>query len=236
MCSLDDLPEISNTKPFSMSGDKATSNGDHTSKADLTLETQENGTESRSIVEDKTARMTKAVTELLDCLGEDPSREGLIKTPLRVSKALSFFTQGYHQDLAEIVNDALFSEGHDEMVIVRDIDIFSLCEHHMVPFFGKVHIGYIPNGKVLGLSKLARIADMHARRLQVQERLTREIADSISRTLDPRGVAVVVEATHFCMVMRGVQKVSASTVTSCMLGVFREDIRTREEFLRLIRK
>jgi len=169
-------------------------------------------------------------------VGEHPEREGLEKTPERAAKALLYFTQGYETDLKEIINGAIFPVGTDEMVVVRDIDIYSLCEHHMVPFFGKVHIGYIPKGKVLGLSKLARVAEMFSRRLQVQERLTRQIADAIQTVLEPAGVGVVVECTHMCMVMRGVEKPGSSTVTSSMTGVFREDSRTREEFFRIIRK
>ena len=174
--------------------------------------------------------MVNSVKTILSGLGEDVNREGLQKTPERVAKALQFFTSGYDQNLTEIVNGAIFSEDHHEMVIVKGIDVYSMCEHHMVPFFGKVHIGYIPKNKIIGLSKLARIVDMFARRLQVQERLTKQIASAIHEVLDPLGVCVVIECAHMCMVMRGVQKTAASTTTSSVLGVFQQDPRTRAEF------
>ncbi|WP_414542103.1 GTP cyclohydrolase I FolE [Nostoc sp. CCY0012] len=181
------------------------------------------------------AEMMQAVRTLLIGLGEDPDREGLLDTPKRVVKALQFLTKGYHESLDELLNGAVFTEDANEMVLVRDIDIFSSCEHHILPIIGRAHVAYIPNGKVIGLSKIARICEMYARRLQVQERLTTQIADALQRLLKPQGVAVVVEATHMCMVMRGVQKPGSWTVSSAMRGVFAEDGRTREEFMNLIR-
>jgi GTP cyclohydrolase I len=179
--------------------------------------------------------MQDAVRELLAGLGEDPDREGLSETPERVAKSLEFLTRGYHGDPEKVIGDALFTVKYDEMVIIRDIDVFSLCEHHMLPFFGKAHVAYIPNGKVVGLSKIPRLVDLYARRLQVQERLTVQVAQTIQDVIQPRGVGVVVEAMHFCMIMRGVEKQNSVAATSCMLGAFRDHQPTREEFLGLIR-
>ena len=190
-------------------------------------------TESQLPVSD--AEMQQAVRTLLLGLGEDPDREGLKDTPKRVVKALKFLTSGYHQSLDELLNGAIFHEKTDEMVLVRDIDIFSSCEHHILPILGRAHVAYIPDGKVIGLSKVARICEMYGRRLQVQERLTAQIADALQGLLKPKGVAVVVEATHMCMVMRGVQKAGSWTSTSAVRGVFAEDAKTRQEFMSLIR-
>jgi GTP cyclohydrolase I len=179
--------------------------------------------------------MQDTIRRLLSELGEDPGRDGLRQTPRRVEQSLQFLTSGYHTDLDRLINDALFTVEYNEMVIVRDIDFYSLCEHHMLPFFGKCHVAYIPDGRVIGLSKLPRIVDVFARRLQVQERLTSQIAETIEAKVTPLGVAVVVEATHLCMAMRGVEKQNSVTVTSAMRGVFAGDARTRSEFLELIR-
>ncbi|KFD48162.1 hypothetical protein M514_10948 [Trichuris suis] len=184
---------------------------------------------------DRLNSIMKCYRTVLQHMGEDADRPGLLKTPLRAAQAMLFFTKGYQENLEDIVNEAIFDEDHDELVIIRDIEMFSMCEHHLVPFLGHVSIGYIPNKKVIGLSKLARIVEMYSRRLQVQERLTKQIASAIVQCLQPVGVGVVIEASHMCMVMRGVQKASATTTTSCMLGSFREDGKSREEFLSLIR-
>ncbi|KAI0269323.1 hypothetical protein BC834DRAFT_820445 [Gloeopeniophorella convolvens] len=181
-------------------------------------------------------KLAAAVRTVLECIGEDPDREGLLRTPERYAQALMWMTKGYEERLADVINDAVFAEDHDEMVLVRDIDISSLCEHHLVPFTGKIAIAYIPNKLVLGISKLARIAETFSRRLQVQERLTKQIALCVQEAIKPRGVAVVMEATHMCMTMRGVQKPGAITTTSCMLGCFRTQQKTREEFLTLIKR
>ena len=180
---------------------------------------------------DKIENLTK---QLIEEIGEDPSREGLLKTPSRVSKAWSFFSGGYNQDLDKIINNAVFNEDATDMVVVRDVEFFSLCEHHLIPFFGRAHVAYLPNGKVIGLSKIPRIIDMFSRRLQVQERLTRQIAETVKEILDPIGVAVIMEGQHMCMLMRGVEKQNSLTTTSSMLGKFRESDRTRSEFLSII--
>jgi GTP cyclohydrolase I len=169
----------------------------------------------------------------LELLGEDPKREGLLLTPARVAKALTWLTQGYGRTAEDVVGGGIFKEEHDNMIMVRDIELYSMCEHHMLPFFGKAHVAYIPNGKIVGLSKIPRIVDVYARRLQVQERLTEQIAEGLCRVLNPTGVGVVIEAYHLCMMMRGVQKQNSKTITSALTGAFREDPKTRDEFLRL---
>jgi GTP cyclohydrolase I len=174
--------------------------------------------------------------ELLSRLGEDPTRDGLIDTPKRMAKSMEFLTHGYTMDASEVLHNALFDVDYDEMVIVKEIEFFSMCEHHLLPFFGKAHIAYVPNGKVIGLSKIPRLVDMFARRLQVQERLTRQIADAIDEAIHPQGVAIILEAQHLCMMMRGVEKQHSSTTTSAMLGVFKSQLQTRNEFLSLVRR
>ena len=175
----------------------------------------------------------KLIRRELELIGEDPSREGLDRTPARVAKAMKFLTQGYNTSAEEVVGEGVFKEEHDNMIMVRDIELYSLCEHHMLPFFGKAHVAYIPNGRIVGLSKIPRIVDVYARRLQVQERLTEQIAEGLCRVLKPSGVGVVVEAYHLCMMMRGVEKQNSKTITSALRGAFREDPKTRDEFLRL---
>jgi GTP cyclohydrolase I len=184
---------------------------------------------------EKQPSITAHMKDVLELLGEDASREGLVRTPERYEKALRFITSGYHTNLAEIVNGALFHVECDEMVILKDIEFFSTCEHHVLPFFGKMHVAYLPKDKVLGLSKIPRIVDMFARRLQLQERLTQQVAEAISDVISPRGVGVLCEAQHFCMMMRGVEKQGSSTITSTMLGSFRTNKSTRDEFLSLVR-
>jgi GTP cyclohydrolase I len=175
-----------------------------------------------------------AVTKVLELLGEDPKREGLLKTPSRVAKALKFLTEGYDQDPKEILNQALFTTSNDEMVLVRDIEFYSMCEHHMLPIIGRAHVAYIPDGKVVGLSKIPRIVNVYARRLQIQEQMTEQIADAILSTIKPKGVAVVIHARHMCMEMRGVQQINSTTVSSALRGLFKSDERTRSEFYNLI--
>ena len=175
------------------------------------------------------------VTKLLSEVGEDPKREGLLSTPNRVAKAYEFLTTGYHMDIEKVMNKAIFHEKYDEMVIVKNIDFYSLCEHHMLPFYGKVHVAYLPDGKIIGLSKIPRLVELFSRRLQVQERMTQQIADTLKEYLNPRGVGVVTEASHMCMMMRGVEKQNSSATASAMHGIFKADARTRAEFLNLIR-
>ena len=180
--------------------------------------------------------MEEQIRHILKALGEDPDREGLVKTPYRVTQALTFLTQGYQQDPAKVINDAVFTEDYEEMIVQRDIDFYSLCEHHLLPFFGRAHVAYIPHHKIVGISKLARLVDDYARRLQVQERLTNQIANIIMEKLDPLGVAVVIEAEHLCMRMRGVEKQNSMIITSTLLGAFRTRQETRQEFMTLIRQ
>ena len=191
--------------------------------------------ESNRLPEKELDRIAQAYRELLQGVGEDLDREGLRRTPDRAARALEFLTQGYRQDLDEILNDAIFDSAASEIILVKDIELYSLCEHHLIPFIGKAHVAYIPDGKVVGLSKTARIVDMFARRLQIQENLTMQIADALMKVLHPRGVGVVIEAKHLCMMMRGVEKQNSVMKTSCLLGVFKEDARTRSEFLSLLK-
>ena len=182
---------------------------------------------------DRGGEFAELIRRELELIGEDPKREGLLETPHRVAKAMKFLTEGYESSAEEVVGKGIFKEEHDNMIMVRDIELYSLCEHHMLPFFGKAHVAYIPNGKIVGLSKIPRIVDVYARRLQVQERLTEQIAEGLCRVLNPSGVGVVIEAYHLCMMMRGVQKQNSKTITSALRGAFREDPKTRDEFLRL---
>jgi GTP cyclohydrolase I len=185
---------------------------------------------------DRTERLELIVERMLTELGEDPAREGLLRTPHRVAKAMQFLTNGYSQDIHKVLNNAVFKEKYKEMVLVKDIDFFSMCEHHMLPFYGRAHVAYIPNGKIVGLSKIPRIVDVFARRLQVQERLTQQIAETLQEALNPSGVGVVIEARHMCMMMRGVEKQNSVATTSAMIGELHEDPETRQEFLDLIGK
>ena len=184
--------------------------------------------------EPPTPELEDLFTKILENLGEDPSRQGLVRTPRRAAKAMEFLTSGYHQDIDQILNGAIFDEDYDEMVIVKEIEFYSLCEHHILPFWGKCHVGYLPKNRIIGLSKIPRIVDMFSRRLQVQERLTREIAEALETALDPRGVAVVMEGQHLCMMARGVEKQAPKMTTNVMRGAFREDSSTRAEFLRCV--
>jgi GTP cyclohydrolase I len=188
----------------------------------------------RDIAADRGECMRGLILGLLRKIGEDPEREGLVKTPARVERTLRFLTSGYHQDAKEVLNGAFYTEPYDEMILVKDIDLFSLCEHHMLPFFGKCHVAYLPDKKVVGISKIARLVEMYSRRLQIQERMTSQIAEAIVQHLQPFGVAVVIEARHLCMIMRGVQKQDSMAITRAMLGKFREDARMRMEFMSLI--
>jgi GTP cyclohydrolase IA len=192
---------------------------------------------SKARAEERSTRISGEFESLvrreLELLGEDPDREGLLRTPARVASALQYITQGYGSSAEEVVGEGIFEEAHDNMIMVRDIELYSMCEHHMLPFFGKAHVAYIPNGRIVGLSKIPRIVDVYARRLQVQERLTEQIAEGLCSVLHPSGVGVVIEAYHLCMMMRGVQKQNSKTITSALRGAFRDDAKTRDEFLRL---
>jgi GTP cyclohydrolase I len=207
----------------------------HRRNSDLDLE-ERLTREANRLREKDLDRIANAYRELLDAIGEDLDREGLRRTPARAARAVEFLTQGYRQDLEEIINGAIFESNASEIILVKDIELYSMCEHHLLPFIGRAHVAYIPNGKVIGLSKVARIVDAFARRLQIQENLTMQIAESLMRCLEPSGVAVVVEAKHLCMMMRGVEKQNSVMKTSCLLGVFKEDARTRSEFLSLLKE
>jgi GTP cyclohydrolase I len=190
---------------------------------------------SKPLSSDEISRIEKSVHSILTSVGEDPDREGLVKTPTRVARAYEFLTSGYRTDLSEILNDAIFSDVNEGMIIAKDIEIYSLCEHHLLPFYGRAHIGYIPNKKIIGLSKMPRLVDMFARRLQIQERLTEQIQKSLTEILEPQGVAVVIQSRHMCMMMRGVEKQNSEVITSSMGGIFQTNEKTRIEFLDLIR-
>ena len=207
----------------------------HRRNSDLDLE-ERLTREANRLREKDLDRIANAYRELLDAIGEDLDREGLRRTPARAARAVEFLTQGYRQDLEEIINGAIFESNASEIILVKDIELYSMCEHHLLPFIGRAHVAYIPNGKVIGLSKVARIVDAFARRLQIQENLTMQIAESLMKCLEPSGVAVVVEAKHLCMMMRGVEKQNSVMKTSCLLGVFKEDARTRSEFLSLLKE
>jgi len=191
---------------------------------------------SKRLTDERIEALADAFREILEAVGEDVDREGLRRTPIRAARALEFLTQGYRQNLSHIVNDAVFESDASEIILVKDIELYSMCEHHLLPFIGRAHVAYIPNGKVIGLSKVARIVDVFARRLQIQENLTTQIAESLMKCLEPSGVAVVVEAKHLCMMMRGVEKQNSVMKTSCLLGTFKEDARTRSEFLSLLKE
>jgi len=191
---------------------------------------------SKRLTDERIQALADAFREILEAVGEDGDREGLRRTPIRAARALEFLTQGYRQNLSQIVNDAVFESDASEIILVKDIELYSMCEHHLLPFIGRAHVAYIPNGKVIGLSKVARIVDVFARRLQIQENLTTQIAESLMKCLEPSGVAVVVEAKHLCMMMRGVEKQNSVMKTSCLLGTFKEDARTRSEFLSLLKE
>jgi len=182
----------------------------------------------------KRTKVEGLIGDLLEAIGEDPAREGLLQTPNRVAQAFEFLTSGYHLSIEDVLNGAVFNEQYSEMVIVKDIDFFSMCEHHLLPFYGKAHVAYIPNGKIIGLSKIPRIVDVFSRRLQVQERMTQQIAETLFETVNPDGVGVIVEARHMCMMMRGVEKQNSVATTSAMFGVFRDNVKTRQEFLNLV--
>ncbi|XP_055386743.1 GTP cyclohydrolase 1-like [Condylostylus longicornis] len=230
--SLNDITETT-TKIINglINNNNNNNNSNNNIKSTLNIDTNKKPTREALLPE-----LSSSYRLLLSGLGEDPTRQGLLKTPERAAKAMLFFTKGYDQSIEDVLNGAIFDENHDEMVVVKDIEFFSMCEHHLVPFYGRVSIGYLPCNKILGLSKLARIVEIFSRRLQVQERLSKQIAVAVTHAVQPAGVAVVIEGVHMCMVMRGVQKINSKTVTSTMLGVFRDDPKTREEFLNLVNK